>query len=380
MVTKGLTIMTAYRICTRCVMDTSDPEISFDVHGVCNHCRKAEKLFYNSPLCFDNTKKSRMLSEFVEKIKKRGAGKKYDCIIGLSGGVDSSYVAVEVKRLGLRPLAVHLDNGWNSELAVQNIENICTKLDIDLFTYVIDWEEFRDLQLSFLKASTPDSEIPTDHAIFSTMYNVAYKYGVKYIISGTNINSESILPTAWSQGHMDWRYIKAVQKKFGLKKLKTFPRRNWLRIMFDAFTIKWVSILDYINYDKETARKVIEKEVGWRNYGRKHGESNYTRIFQEYILPKKFGYDKRRAHLSSLIVAGQISRFDAVKQLEEPLYPSSEKEAQDIAYLINKLGISKSDFEVIMSRLPMRMEEYPNSTYSWYNKLIWKVIRRLKKK
>jgi N-acetyl sugar amidotransferase len=202
-------------------MDTTDPDIVFDATGICNHCHAYDELVAKN--VFTGEEGRRKLDDIVTKIKRNGAKKEYDCVIGVSGGVDSTYVAYKVKELGLHPLAVHLDNGWDSELAVKNIENALSKLDIDLYTHVIDWEEFKDLQLSFLKASTPDSEIPSDHAIISLMRQVAKRIGVKYIIAGHNIKTELHLPSAWSQGHQDWRYIKDIQKKHGKLKLRTFP-------------------------------------------------------------------------------------------------------------------------------------------------------------
>jgi N-acetyl sugar amidotransferase len=274
-----------YQICKRCIMDTSDPEIVFDDVGVCNHCKDAHTLLNTEPFCLAVQEKNKLLDALAARIRHDGAGKRYDCMIGLSGGVDSSYVAYKVKELGLRPLAVHLDNGWNSELSVNNIENICKRLDIDLFTHVINWEEFKDLQLSFLKASTPDSEIPSDHAIVSILYQMADRENVKYILGGTNLTSESVLPRAWSQGHNDWKYIKSLHEQFGSVPLKTFPHRSRLKQYYYRFVkgIDWVHILNYFDYDKEKAKKELMDKIGFRDYGGKHHESNYTKIYQTYI-------------------------------------------------------------------------------------------------
>jgi N-acetyl sugar amidotransferase len=361
-------------------MDTTDPEIVFDNQGVCNHCKFAGNLLRSKPFVLPPDKKKTALDSLVKQIKNDGKGKRYNCIIGLSGGVDSSYVAYVVKELGLAPLAVHLDNGWDTELSVQNIENICKKLDIDLFTYVIDWEEFKDIQLSFLKASTPDSEIPSDHAIVSILYKMALKEGVKYIIGGTNITSESILPKAWSQGHADWKYIKNIQKRFGSKPIISFPHRSFCAILYYRWIrrIKWIELLNYLDYDKEKAKTVIAKELGWRNYGHKHAESNYTRFFQEFILPTKFGFDKRKAHLSSLICAGQLKRADALEQLKEPLYESAHALEQDIAYVINKFGLTREAFNAIMTAPPRSYFDYPNSDD--YFKLLQAIKRILWRK
>ena len=235
------------KICSYCVMDTTDPDIVFDANGRCNHCKEADEKLKSSIVGLDSETKLARFTKLVEQIKQDARNKPYDCIIGLSGGVDSSYAAYLIKGLGFRPLAVHLDNGWNSEISVKNIENIVTKLDIDLYTYVIDWEEFKDLQLSFLKASTPDCEILTDHAIVSILYKIAKKQKVKYILPATNFNTESILPRAWSHGHSDWRYIKSVQKRFGTKKINTYPYRSLVDIIIykKINGIKWIDLLDY---------------------------------------------------------------------------------------------------------------------------------------
>lgn len=350
-----------YQICTRCIMDTSDPEIIFDENGMCNHCTTALSRTDTPPFTLTADEKNHALQKIIATIKQAGKNKPYDCIIGLSGGVDSSYVAYLVKELGLRPLAVHLDNGWNSELSVKNIENICKILSIDLFTYIIDWEEFRDLQLAFLKASTPDSEIPSDHAIVSCLYNLAKKHGIKYIIGGTNAASEIILPKSWSQGHSDWTYIHDVWKKFGTIRPKTFPYRSVNTRILDNFRCKWFSILNYYDYDKEIAKQFIKEHLEWKDYGRKHGESHYTRIYQEYILPTKFGYDKRRAHYSSLIIAGQLAREEALEMMQLPLYPDEQTKNADIDFLVKKFGINHDDFDRIMALPPKTINDYKNS-------------------
>lgn len=360
-----------YQICKNCIMDTSDPEIIFDENGVCNYCRnyKARK-----KLIVPNTEeKSRHLQDMISFCKKKGKGKKYDCIIGISGGVDSTYVAYKVKELGLRPLAVHLDNGWDAELAVSNIHNVLKKLDIELYTYVLDWEEFRSLQVAFLKASTPDSEIPTDHAIGALLKDFAAKEDIP-LITGTNFSSESILPRVWSQGHMDWGYIKKVNNIFGTKKLKDFPHYSiYKRIYWNRIkALRMFELLDYIDYDKENAKKFLIEELGWRDYGGKHHESIYTKFFQAYILPTKFGFDKRRAHLSSLISAGQITREEALQEIKEPLY--DEKELQEhLVYVPKKLGLTRDDFEKIMNTPP---KKYENFSPKWPN-YVWLIDDRI---
>ena len=355
------------QICTRCVMDTTDPEIIFDENGVCNHCKNAIKLL--------EVKRDKSgFEDKIEEIKKAGKGKEYDCIIGISGGVDSSYVIYYAKRLGLRPLAVHVDNGWNTELAVHNIKDLLEKLDIPLYTYVIEWQEFRDLQLAFLKASTPDSEIPSDHAIFAMMYKVAVKYHIKYIINGCNITSESILPRKWSYGHEDWGYIKDIHKKFGTKPLLTFPyysKLDWIYFIF-VRRIESVSLLNFIDYDKEEAKQFLIDKFGWRDYGGKHYESFYTRFYQSYILPIKFGADKRKMHYSSLIVSGQMTREEALEKLKEPLYSENDIE-KDIDYFCEKMEISKTEFSEIMNKPKRYFGDYESDETSFLGRLLKKV-------
>jgi N-acetyl sugar amidotransferase len=365
-----------YQICTRCVMDTSDPDIVFDGNGVCNHCTGAIEQLKQPPYGLPPKEKEAALQQLIADVKKAGKGKKYDCIIGLSGGVDSSYLAYLVKQWGLHPLAIHVDNGWDSEQSVRNIENICKILDIDLYTNVLNWEEFKDLQLAFLKASTPDSEIPTDNILTEVLYQVAKKYKAKYILSGCNSSSESILPKAWSQGHHDSVYIRGLYKAFGKKrKLKTLPILSRIKIVYyhNIRKIHWINTLDYIHYDKEKVKIFLKEHIKWQDYGRKHGESTYTRIFQEYILPKKFGYDKRRAHYSSLIAAGQLSREKALEMLKQPLYENEVDVNNDIVYLCNKFGISKVDFERILQESPKTIKDYPNT----YSSLLYKVLRAI---
>ncbi|MFA5067306.1 MAG: N-acetyl sugar amidotransferase [Candidatus Izemoplasmatales bacterium] len=338
----------AYRICSRCLMDTSDPDIFFDEAGVCNHCYDYQQRIKDKK--YLSKKEPGAIDRLVQQIKGEGKRKKYDCIVGVSGGVDSTYTMYKVKQLGLRPLAVHLDNGWDSELAVDNVKKFLKQLDIDLHTLVLDWEEFKALQLAFLKASTPDSEIPSDHAIVASLYRAADEYGIRFILSGHNTATEGGGVAAWSQGHYDWGYIKGIYKLFTGKNLKKFPHigvRNFIKwAVFQR--IKFIPILDYFEYDKKVAIATIEKKLGWRNYGSKHYESIYTRFYQGYILVKKFGYDKKRLHLSALIWSGQLTREEAEKQMGEIDYPLAQLN-QDREFVIKKLGISSEEFKLIMN-------------------------------
>ncbi|MCJ7463931.1 MAG: N-acetyl sugar amidotransferase [Thermoplasmata archaeon] len=356
-------------------MDTSDPDIRFDGDGVCNHCHTYDETVKRE--VFVGEQGRRLLEDLVVKVKKDGAGKQYDCMIGVSGGVDSTFVAYKVKQLGLRPLAVHLDNGWDSELAVNNIHKTLEKLGIDLYTHVIDWEEFKDLQLAFLKASTPDSEIPTDHAIVSLLYQTADRLRIKYVITGYTARTEGIGTPAWSQGYYDWKYIESLHRQFGTVPLRTFPhmtRKEWLRFRRKQV---WIHILDYVDYVKKDAIKILEHELGWQYYGGKHYESIYTRFFQGYILPRKFGYDKRKFHFSSLICSGEMTREEALEELKKPPYPLEMQEA-DKTYVVKKLGITEEEFERIMNLPKKTIYDYPShakDSRRLVNRLTWLAYR-----
>lgn len=356
-------------------MDTTDPDIIFDENGVCNHCKHAQALLgevYDKRKAFNITR-------WADEVKKAGRGKEYDCVTGISGGVDSSYVLYLLKSLGLRVLAVHIDNGWDTELAVQNIRVVLEKLDIDLYTYVLNWQEFRDLQLAFLKASTPDSEIPTDHLISPVLSLVAHNYNIKYVILGNNDATESILPSKWSHGHFDWKYIKSIHKKYGTIPLKTYVHFTQLSYLYFQQKIKWVNILDYIDYNKSEVKKFMIDNFGWRDYSGKHYESFYTKFYQAYILPTKFGYDKRKAHLSNLIVNGEITREEALQQLKQPLYDEDEL-IRDKEYFCEKMQITADEFEQIMKTPPKSFWDYPSYENSLFYKAMTKGISLMKGK
>ena len=353
-------IMDNCKICTRCVMDTSDPEISFDNSGLCNHCQRYDLMVKDIVSKADKGERKDQLAAAVDAIKERGRGKDYDCIMGLSGGVDSSYVAYMAKKMGLRPLAVHFDSGWNSELAVNNIENIVKKLNIDLHTHVVDWEEMRDLQLAFFKASVANCDIPTDHAFPAILYREAAKHGIKYILSGSNYATEFILPSSWGYQSGDLRHLKDIHKKFGSRRLKNYPTIGFFSqyVWYPYIRgIKTFKLLNFIPYNKFEAKKIIINELGWRDYGGKHYESVFTRFFQGYYLPTKFGYDKRRAHLSSLINSGQLSRDEALAELDNPTY-DLQLQSEDKAFVAKKLGVSVTELDEIFKR--------PNKEYSEY--------------
>lgn len=355
-----------FQRCVRTIMDTTDPDIWFDENGVSSHA-----LRFDSDLSLELEKaqsgeRLAELNDLVAMIKKSGEGKPYDCIIGISGGVDSSYLALQAVKLGLRPLAVHFDSGWNSELAVDNIHNLVTKLGLDLYTHVVDWREMKDLQLSFFKASLANCDTPTDHAFTWVAYTQATKYGIKYILSGANLASESVLPSAWGYDSSDAKHLKAVQKRFGTVKLKTYPlmglfkRHYWYPYVR---RIQTVPLLNYMPYFYKEAKRAITEELGWRDYGGKHYESVFTRYFQGYYLPHKFGYDKRLAHYSSLILSHQMTRAEALALMETSNYPEDLR-TQDHEFIAKKLGVSIGELEKICARPPVDYSEYPNAQAS----------------
>ncbi len=349
-----------YQQCNRCVMDTSDSEITFDENGFCNHCTNF--LEHTAKQMYQGASSDQQLKDITEKIKSAGKNLKYDCVVGISGGIDSCYVAFKAKKMGLKPLAVHMDNGWNSELAVSNIEKILNQLDIDLFTYVLDWDEFKDLQLSFLKASVPEIETPTDIAILAILHQVANKHDIKYILSGGNFATEGILPKSWHYDAKDEKYLKSIHQQFSKKSLKTFPTFGFLKEVYYKFVkgIKIIYFLNYIPYSKKEAIELLEKELNWKNYGGKHHESRYTRIVQSYILPVKFNIDYRKSTSSTQICAGEITREQAIKELEPKPYNEKQVE-EDKEYLCKKLGISLTDFDNMMKSPPKTHNDYPNN-------------------
>lgn len=365
----------AKQSCVRCIMDTSDPDIVFDASGVCNHCHRYDAIAAKRLVALDQ--RPARLKALVETIQAEGRGKPYDCIIGVSGGVDSTYVAYLTHELGLRPLAVHFDNGWDSELAVGNIERTLKALHIDLDTFVIDWPEFRDLQLSFLRASTPDGEVPTDHAIVALLYRAAARHGLKHVLLGVNVASEAVMPIKWGYGYSDYRYISAVHRRFGSARLKTYPHYSLPALFGYMFVrrIELVPILDYIDYRKEAAMAQIRDRLGWIYYGGKHYESIYTRFYQAYVLPRKFGIDKRLAHYSNLVMSGQIDREQARAWMEEPIYPAQGL-ADDRTYVLKKLGLTEAQFDELMALPPKTFLDYPNSYAR--TELAKRVLRRVR--
>ena len=339
---------TVYKVCSRCVMDETDANIKFDEHGVCNHCHRFDEV--QSLQLFSGVDGETRLQNIVDKIKKEGAGKEYDCIIGLSGGVDSSYLAVKIKDFGLRPLVVHVDAGWNSELAVSNIEKIIKHCGYDLHTHVMNWEEMRDLQLSYMKAAVANQDVPQDHAFFSSMYHFAVKNDIKYILSGGNLATEAVFPDSWHGSAMDAINLKDIHRTYGSKPLRDYKTISFFEYYFwypFAKGMRTVRPLNFMEYDKREAEKYLQETVGYRSYARKHGESIFTKLFQNYYLPTKFGYDKRKLHYSSMILSGQMSREEAVVKLAEPLYAADELE-NDIDYFCKKMRVNRQQFDELM--------------------------------
>ena len=330
-------------------MDTSDPDIKFDELGVCNYCNdyklKEEKKLEKSP------KTALELQAIVKQIKRDGEGRAYDCLMGLSGGVDSSYATYLLKELGLRTLVVHMDNGWNSELSVMNIEKILNYCKFDLYTNVLEWNEFRQMQLAYLRAGVLDLEALTDHAINATVFKAAEKFNIKYIINGSNPKTESILPLKWRYDEKltDATNIKSIVRTSSKLEIKHFPFISLLKYAYliKVKKIETIPILEYGVFNKKAAMKVIMEKMDWRDYGGKHYESVITRFYQGYILPNKFGIDKRKAHLSSLIVCNQLDRSKALEILEQPILEDKILES-DLEFVPKKLRITQNEFQDIM--------------------------------
>lgn len=372
--------MYEYKVCTQCIMDTSASNIAFDEFGVCNYCTKfVKKLYKNSEKTHSNIGQT---DAFIHTVKSKGIGKDYDCIVGVSGGVDSSYALYVAVKAGLRPLAVHLDNGWNSELASHNIANLISNLGVDLYTHVIDWKENRDLQRAFFKANVVDIEMLMDNAMLALNYKMAAKHGVKYILAGTNMATEGMdMPKNWNHLKFDARNIKAIHKKFGQLPIKTHPLISTLGFIWYEFVrkIQWISFLDYYDYQKSEAISILTKECDYKPYPYKHYESVFTRFYQAYILPKKFGIDKRRLHLSTLVISKQMSRNEALDKLEKPTYLNDEQEKQDLLFVLKKLGFSEDEFQDYIHAEPCAHSKYKSEEKLWIKlKELYKKSKDLK--
>jgi N-acetyl sugar amidotransferase len=371
----GSNFSTDYRMCTKTVMDTTVPGITFNDRGECNFCDYYTALASRTILRPPQVLKSEF-DKAIRVIKKSGKNKNYDCILGVSGGLDSTYLALVAKRNGLRPLLVHFDNGWNAELAVKNIENIVNRLGFDLHTFIMDWDEFRDLQRAYFKASVVDVEVPTDQLIFAALNRIAYKNNIRYILAGNNVACESINPAGWVyKNKLDLINLRAIHKKFGDRKLKNLPRLGLFERYFyeNIQAIQTVNLLDLISYNKKNAMREVESELSWRDYGGKHYESIFTRFYQGYYLPVKFGIDKRKAHLSNLILSGQITREEALAELLRPSY-SQKDQLEDLDYVLKKLEFSSEEWLNIM-KSPTVSHDFFDNEKRIYHKVIYFLFR-----
>ena len=370
-----------YQICTCCVMDITDPEIIFDEKGLCNHCRYFHEV--TSKHWFPNDEGKKKLDTLFSKIKQKGKGKEYDCIIGLSGGVDSSYLALMLKDCGLRPLVVHVDAGWNSELAVYNIEQIVKHCGYDLHTHVMDWQEIKDLQLAYLKSGVANQDTVQDHAFFASLYYFAVQNDIKYVISGGNISTESVFPKVWHHAAMDAINLKSIHRLFCKRKLSQYKTISFFEYFFYYPFIKGMEVvrpLNFMPYNKDDALKFLKEKINYKEYGRKHGESRFTKFFQNYYLPKKFNIDKRRPHLSSQILSHSLTRDEALKELQKPFYDEIEL-SQDKAYIAKKLEISVDELDRLTLEKGVNYSEYANwdtryKLMTKVKKLVQKVIGR----
>jgi N-acetyl sugar amidotransferase len=337
-------------------MDNTDPDISFDRDGVSNWWHGYQTILENRSTEED---RGQQLKDALRKIKEAGSDKTYDCILGLSGGVDSSYMAYLAKQWGLRPLVVHFDNGWDDELAVGNIEIIVKKLRLPLHTFVMNWPEFRDLQRAYFKASVLDLDVPADHMIFGALHKTAYEYKIPYVLSGNNLATEWLLPRAWYYSKFDLVNLTAIHRRFGEIPMKHLPKLGvWQRLYYQRVKlIQDLKVLELVPYKKTEAKRFLIDEFGWRDYGGKHYESVFTRFYQGYILPTKYGIDKRKAHLSNLICNGEITRSEALKELSKPT-DDRERQQIDKRYVAKKLGWSEAEFEDVMALPPRAHEEF----------------------
>lgn len=365
-----------YQRCTQCVMDTTDSKISFDEHGVCDHCRNFEKRI--KPYWKPKENDVEGLEKLAQEIRKAGKGRDYDCILGLSGGADSSYLAYIAKEvMHLRPLVFVVDTGWNLNVAVENIEKIVKGLDLDMYTEVVNWKEMADLQLSFFKASISPQDFPQDHAIFAGLYNYATKHHIKYVLTGSNSATEFIRPPLEWLYMNDLRMALDIHKKFGKVELKTFPLCSiWkYRIWYRYFLgMKRRFPLDYVVYDKAEAEELLHEKYGWTKYANKHYENVFTRFFEGYYLPHKFGYDTRKNVLSNEILVGTMTRDEALKILEQPPYDPEQAEL-DKAYVAKKLGITTEELDEIINQPNKTPADYKNSM--WLLKVSVAVCRLL---
>jgi N-acetyl sugar amidotransferase len=369
-----------YRQCSISVMDNiADPDITFDENGICNYYY--EYLAAEKENVVKGDSGLRKFQELITEIKSVGKNKKYDCITGVSGGVDSSYTVFLAKKWGLRPLLVHFDNGWNTETSVENIRKLVEYTGFDLYTLVVDWAEFSDLQRSYLKASVVDIEVPTDHAISGTLQKLAAKYNVKYILSGNNVSTEAILPKSWIFNKGDHTNLLNIHKKFGTVPIKTYPlygvKEEYYYGQFKG--IQTIKPLNFLDFKYEEAKNEIINSFGWKDYGGKHYESYFTKFYQAFILPEKFNIDKRKAHLSNLIFSGQITKNEALLILETPLYVNDQLKKNEIDFVLKKLGLSQIEFEELLKKPRIEHNEFGHKIPLLKRYPILKLLKPIKK-
>lgn len=368
--------MRTYQRCTRCVMDTTDSKITFDKNGVCDHCRNYDKNI--KPFWKPQENRYDELKQLAKQIRKDGRNGDYDCILGLSGGADSSYMAYIAKEImHLRPLVFVVDTGWNLNVAVENIEKIVKGMNLDMYTEVVNWKEMADLQLSFFKASISSCDHPQDHAIFAGLYNYAVKHRIKYVLTGSNTSTEFIRPPVEWLYMNDITMMRDIHKKFGRVPLKTFPMCGMLkyRVLYKYFYgMTRVFPLDYVVYDKEKAQQFLHEKYGWTKYENKHYENVFTRFFEGYYLPKKFGFDTRKNVLSNQILAGTMTREEALRILEKPPYDPEQME-QDKEYVAKKMGITTEEFDRIIALPNKKPADYKNEM--WLIKIGVEISKRL---
>ncbi len=366
--------MTRYQRCKKCIMDTSDTKITFNELGICNHCLKFDEV--SKLNWFPDSRGEILLKKIIKNIKTTSRNNRYDCILGLSGGLDSTYLALKSYELGLNPLVMHVDAGWNSELAVKNIESLVKYCGFNLHTHVVYWNDIKNLHLAYLKAGVPNQDVPQDHIFTSSIYHFAVKNNIKYILSGGNLASEGIFPQGWQGSNLDAKSLHSIYKKYGTKKLKEYKTLS----IFDYYFwypfikgLRTIRPLNYMEYNKEKALKELQEKINYKEYPRKHGESIFTKFFQNYYLPKRFGIDKRLPHLSSLIVSEQITRKEALEILKEDLYEKNELK-KDKEYIAKKLGIDQIYLENLINLPKKSFDDFPN------NKDIVRIIKFLQKR
>lgn len=357
-----------YRQCLRCVMDTSDVDIKFDENGFCNYCTEFIKRSAFVVNESTHSKQTRLMGLTKLVVASRNRKSKYDCIVGVSGGVDSSWSLIHAKKIGLNPLAVHMDNGWNSELAQSNISNLVKILNVDLYTHVVNWEEYKKLMEAFFMSNVIDIELLYDNAMLAVNYQIANKFGIKYILAGTNQATEGLkMPPTWNWFKFDKKNIREIAKLNGIYKFKTFPSIGTFQYVYYEFVkkIKWISFLDFIVYDKNEAIAEMVLNYGYKPYPFKHYESIFTRFYQGYILPNKFGVDKRLVHHSSLVISNQLIREDALLDLKNPPYPSVHDLENDLNYFLKKMGWTREQLDVYIRKPGVSHLNYPSELKLW---------------